>query len=158
MLAAVGVVVAGLGTRAGRRVAVPGLLVVLAGVFFVVRSKADWMREWRFLVPFIPCLAALGGLAVAALCDAALESVRWKGLVRSGVAASLLAAGWALVVQVKPGFARAKASPEFPAVFVMGNAKAWQTRFDALGIRRPLWACPTSAGWGWCFGPRRSST
>lgn len=123
------------------------LLHVCATAVFALVARGDWMREYRFLVPGAPALGVLVGAGLSA-------GTSWvrtgTSTARRVIAVSALAATTALlgstVLSQARRFPHLKASPEFPARFVMQNAQRLKNSLDAFGARRPLLGLPDIGG------------
>lgn len=142
--------VLGLLHRSSRSRTFLALMFCLLQCLFVVISKGDWMREWRFIVPIVPAL----GVVLAAPISGARQA--WKNRTRvwqrALISLSLLcsvllvaAAATTAVLQAKR-LQPLKDSPEFSAEFVMHNASEWKKTLDANGAKRPLVGLPDVGG------------
>lgn len=151
LLAAVCAVLGLLGGRDEVRRTALTCLFVGCGVFFVLRAKGDWMREWRFLAPLVPLL----GVAVATGVSGLREwSARMgdRGAVWPARALRFLT----VVLVLVPGYRVAreslqrspqvKAAPELPYTFIAGLAEQVLATTRQLGQLRPLVAYPDLGG------------
>lgn len=117
---------------------------------FVVISKGDWMREWRFIVPIVPAL----GVVLAASISGARRAwtARRRVWQRALTALSLLcstafvAGAATTTLRQAKRLQELKAAPEFSAEFVMHNASEWKKTLDATGAKRPLLGLPDVGG------------
>jgi hypothetical protein len=141
-----GALLALFGAPALRRRALLSSAFVLCGLAFIWHSTGDWMPEWRFVAPLVPCAAA----AVAAGVSAAQEllaRVRSKPIARLAPVLTLLL----LLGLGRTHLLRApavKAAPGFPASFVAQQSTALLEFLKSKGARRPRLGMPDIGGLG----------
>ncbi|HLK40521.1 MAG TPA: hypothetical protein VKU41_27400 [Polyangiaceae bacterium] len=126
-----------------------GAAFAAAGLFFVVRFKGDWMREWRLLAPLVPC----SGVALAAGVGAVRDRMnRWGP--RAARAAPYAVAGamatslGAEAIFDLPRSAWLRTQPELPSAAVAEQARRIDLDLRAMGVRRPRLAFPDIGGLG----------
>ena len=120
-----------------------GFLLVVAGGLQFGAKFGDWMREWRFLVPLVPFLAAPAALAWGASSSVPKRLRRGAARVCAVVALGLVVGG---AVMQRDRHVQLKSSPEFPATFVMENARRFRQQLASAGVLRPQVGFPDIGG------------
>ncbi len=119
-------------------------IVIGSALWFAFDARGDWMREWRFLVWVLPF-----GLTPVLLGWSSVRSLDLHGARRRVQQVALLAAS-AMIMFGALGqlqrFEGLKASPEFPADFVMKNARQLKTAQEGIGAVRPHLGLPDVGG------------
>jgi hypothetical protein len=135
LILAAGLGALGLLSRSSRRPASLAFALLLCGVAFVLKVKADWMDQWRFLGPLWPLLGILIGAGLSALSE--LRERAPPAL--QGPVIPLFAVLGVLGLAVPAELARfqiTKGQAGFPASFVRDKALGLRLRLASLGVEQ----------------------
>jgi len=127
-------------------------LFVLSGLAFVFQSKGDWMREWRFIAPIVPCL----GACIAAGLSGIRNRVGRTFALRRPLFAALPIGALALIGIVFAAEARVaqnrspdvKRGPELPVRYIGEVVERVRRELQPFGELHPIVGLPDLGGLG----------
>lgn len=131
-------------------------LFVLSGVAFILQSRGDWMREWRFIAPVVPCLGAaiaagLSGIRIRLGAVLTQRSRAFNALLPLGVLATIAVLFAWEVRGAKSRSESLKQGPELPVQYISEVVDRVKGELRRFGELRPVVGLPDLGGLGMSY-------
>ena len=132
-----------------RRQAVLAIALSSAAVGFILRAHGDWMREWRFIAPVVPCLGLCFSAGLSAIRDRMPAVLRSPRATIASHGAVMCLTALAVAAEARAARPRSLAihdDPMLPAINVENFARQIEGHVESLGIVHPCLAFPDVGG------------
>jgi hypothetical protein len=127
-------------------------LFVLSGLVFAWQSKGDWMREWRFIAPIVPCFGACIAAGLSGIRNrvALALAPRWPSRAALPLGALALI-GIVFAAEARVAQSRSpdvKRGPELPVRYIGDVVERVRRELQPFGELHPVVGLPDLGGLG----------